>query len=231
MDLIYCAGANPRLTVIAQNAGYLLGIRSDRTDYGFPISFVDIDYKQPDWEMHLRVVGKHAPKYATVPDLSETSVCLADIERAVHQARQLQNYCETVLIVPKVSGQIALLPSSFALGYSLPTRYGAAQYPFWELLGRRVHLLGGSPHAQMEAYRYLSCLGMVLSADGNMAQKMAIRYARFWMAGKWVAHPERGQRKTDLYLDCWLRSCTNIRQQWLSQETMVRPELSGSEGQ
>jgi hypothetical protein len=213
IDIIYCAGANPLFMSIAEPF-CKLGIRSDRADYGFPINFVDIDYKKPNWANHLRVVGKHAPKYATVPDLSEMEVSDADIERAVNQARQLQAYCKIVLVIPKLPGQIALLPPDIAIGYSVPTSYGGAQYPLWELTGRHVHLLGGSPHEQMNLYPYIAAAGTVLSADGNMAQKVAIRFAKYWDQGKWVKHPQHGQGKKDLYLDCWQRSCANIHSQW-----------------
>ena len=217
LDLIYCAGANASLMRIAHEAAYLLGIRSDRSDYGFPIGFVDIDYKKPDFALHLEIVKKHAPKYATVPDLSEREVSESDIERAVKQARQLQAYCETVLVVPKMPGQIALLPSDIAIGYSVPTSYGDAQYPLWELAGRRVHLLGGSPHEQMDLYPYIMAAGAVISADGNMAQKVAIRFAKYWQHRQWLEHPLRGRGIKDLYLDRWKRSCRNIQRSWESE--------------
>lgn len=215
IDLIYCAGSNPRLTQIAYEVGYLLGIRSDRADYGFPISFVDIDYKRPDWTLHLSVVRRHRPKYATVPDLSEECVSEHDVVRTVMQAEQLRDYCEVVLVIPKLAGQIALLPEGIALGYSVPSLYGGVRsIPIWEFAGRTVHLLGGSPHAQMKLYRYLASDGLVGSADGNMAQKMAVKYAKYWDAGRWVKHPEYRQGVEDLYLDCWQRSCQNIQKVW-----------------
>src|SRR5260221_5351149 len=127
MDLIYCAGSNKRLTQIAQDAGYLLGVRSDKLDYGFPISFVDIDYKKPDFTAHLGVVKKHKPKYAIVPDLSELETSEQDIARAVNQAEQLSSYCEIPLIVPKLSSQIPLIPAKWAIAYSIPTSYGGAK--------------------------------------------------------------------------------------------------------
>lgn len=160
------------------------------------------------------MVKRYHPKYATVPDLSEQEVKQADIARAIKQYEALQPYCEIPLIVPKLPGQMALLPDEMAVGYSVPTSYGGAQYPIWELMNRRVHLLGGSPHEQMNYYRYISAIAEVISVDGNMAQKMAIQFAKFWQKGKWVEHPEHGRRKADIYLDCWKRSCANIRQKW-----------------
>lgn len=144
IDLIYCAGANPRLTQIAYEQGYLLGIRSGRLDYGFPISFVDIDYKQPDFEKHREVVARLRPKYAIVPDLSDTSVSEQDVARGVKQAEQLSAYCEFPVIVPKLSDQISLIPGKYVIAYSVPTTYGGAKFGVWKLQGRRVHLLGGS---------------------------------------------------------------------------------------
>lgn len=217
MDRIYCAGANPRLTAIAYEAGYKLGIRSDRADYGFPISFVDIDYKRPDFSAHLEIVKKHAPKYATVPDLSEKVVDERDVFRAVVQAKTIADYCEIPLIIPKLPGQIELIPANIAIGYSVPTSYGGAQYPLWELAGRHVHLLGGSPHEQMDLYPYIMAIGTVLSVDGNMAQKVAIRFAKYWQRRQWIEHPKHGTGEKDLYLDCWRRSCQNISQYWISE--------------
>ena len=40
LDLIYCAGNNKALMQAALDAGFLLGVRSDRSSYDFPIAFV-----------------------------------------------------------------------------------------------------------------------------------------------------------------------------------------------
>lgn len=50
----------------------------------------------------------------------------------------------------------------------------------------------------------------VVSADGNMTQLMATRFATYW-DGDWVKHPARGTNTLDLYLDWWRRPCANIR--------------------
>lgn len=116
LDLIYCAGDNERLTQLAHEEGFLIGIRSGRSSHGYPVHFVDIEYKRPNFEKHLKAVMKHQPKYATVLDLSEKEVSQQDIERALKQYQQLTSYCQIPLIVPKLSGQIALLPQDIALG-------------------------------------------------------------------------------------------------------------------
>jgi hypothetical protein len=214
IDLIYCAGGNPRLSQIAVEEGFLIGFRSDYAAPAHPISFVDVEYRNPNFMAHLETVKKHRPKYATVPDLSEKAVSRDDVARAIQQAERLAPYCEIPLIVPKLSGQLGMIPTEYAIGYSIPTSYGGAQYPLWELSGRKVHLLGGSPRKQLEIYRYLSCFAEVISADGNYAQLMATRFAEFWNGKKWIEHPKMKTGDKDLYFECWRWSCQHIYQDW-----------------
>ena len=214
IDLIYCAGGNPRLSQIAVEEGWLIGFRSDYTAPNYPISFIDIEYKQPDFMMHLRTVAKYKPKYAIVPDLSDKTIDQQDISRVIKQAELLAEYCEIPLIVPKLSGQLELIPDHFAIGYSVPSRYGGADYLLWELAGRRVHLLGGSPKKQFQVYLHLSGIADVMSADGNYAQGQAVKFGEYWTGKKWIEHPEVKTGKKDLYFDCWRWSCQNIMKGW-----------------
>lgn len=229
IDVIFCAGGNEVLMRLAYEAGLLLGIQSGRPSYGFAIRFVDIDYQHPPtFEDHLRVVARYQPRFAVVRDLSERSVDEADIERATNEARCLADYCEVPLVVPKLSGQLALLPDDLAIGVSLPTTHGAAQYAYWELAGRRLHLLGGSPAVQMEAYRYLSGNNRVLSTDGNMAQKVAWS-AGYWEGGRWVDHPLKGTHQPNLAHTCFGLSCCNILQEWRQFVAENSPDPGGCE--
>jgi hypothetical protein len=214
IDLIYCAGGNSRLSLIAHDEGWQLGYRSDKSMGDFPVIFVDIDYKRPNFDKHLEVIKRHRPRYAVVPDLSESVVCQADIDRALEQASQLMPYCAIPLIVPKLSGQIAMLPVDIAIGYSVPTSYGGAQYPLAELKGRRVHLLGGSPKRQMQIYVELQGIATVMSIDGNYAQGQAVKYAMFYENDRWHYHPRKAEGARDLYFECWQWSCRNIYATW-----------------
>jgi hypothetical protein len=180
----------------------------------FPITFVDIDYEHPNFAKHFEEVKRHHPRYATVPDLSDSRVCHKDIDRAIRQAQQLVNYCEIPLIVPKLSGQTALLPRDQAIGYSVPSGYGGAQFPIWELAGRRVHLLGGSPKKQIQAYLHLSAIAEVMSIDSNYAQGQAVKYAMYWKNHRWHYHPKKDAGCRDLYLECWRWSCIHLRATW-----------------
>lgn len=211
-ELIYCAGGNRQLMQSALGAGWLLGARSDKLSYGLPISFVDIHYKHPDWRRHLCYVMREQPRYAVVPDLSETVVDEADVARALAQADELANYCDVPLLVPKIAAQLPLIPARYAIAYSVPSTYGGAQFGPWLLAGRRVHLLGGSPSTQRRIYRYLRGVATVTSVDGNMAQKVLGKLGYWSRSNVWVKAP-RGTP----YMDCWRLSLANIAAMWQAE--------------
>lgn len=228
IDLIYTSANNSRFLDLCQQASWLVGIRSDKYPAASAtrIQFIDVRYTRPDFDRHLELVRRFRPRYATIPDLSERVVSWEDIKRALRQAEALAPYCGAALIVPKLSCQLALLPRELPIGYSVPSRYGSASYPLWELEGRQVHLLGGSPHRQMSLYAYLSCLALVTSADGNMHQQMS-GYGKYWRAGRWVRHPAAGLGDSSVSYECIAWSLRNIRQAWLSLLKFARCPLCG----
>lgn len=227
IDLIYTSGDNALLTQITLDESWLVGMRSDKHAY-VPISFVDVQYKQPNFERHLAMVREMQPKYAVVPDLGDTYVDRSDVLRALHQADDLLAVSPhtIVLIVPKLSGQLPLIPSDFSIGYSLPSNNGAAQYGLWKLEGRRIHLLGGNPHYQIKLYRLYRHSVQIRSADGNMAQKVALKFTKYWENGAWIKHPKATQEKekqvVDLPYECIRWSLRNIRQAWIQQDTPMQ---------
>jgi len=170
--LIYCAGGNKRNMQTAVDLGWHTGARSDDRVYDIhrPLYLLDCHWTQYDWTRHVRVTRTERPMLAAVPDV----LSLDELPRALAQAEELGSYCDRLLIIPKVGGLIAQLPRliagrSVVLGFSVPTRYGATPVPAWEFSGWPVHLLGGTPRAQVRLAHYLD----VVSADGNMAQKIA----------------------------------------------------------
>jgi hypothetical protein len=217
LELIFCAGGNTQLAHIAYECGWHLGIRSDKPTAGYPIYFVDINYRahHPNFDRHLAVVKRVRPVLAVVSDLSDAVVNWQDIQRATRQAERLRNYCQEVLVVPKLAGQIGLLPKDIALGYPVPSSYGRAAYSLSELRGRTVHLLGGCPHLQMALYKAFAGDMHIISLDSNMPLKLATCFGKYWEAGRWVGHPLRYRAIKDLYLDCLRRSLLNIREEWV----------------
>jgi hypothetical protein len=229
VDLIYCAGGNEQLSDIALEEGWKLGVRSDLTSY-HKVDFVDVDYKNPDFEAHLKRVIKERPKYATVPDLSDEHVLRKDVNCALMRYELLKPYCEVVYIVPKLYRQLPMLPLEIPIGYSVPTTYGGAKFTPKSLKNRKIHLLGGSPHAQLDIFKILDSLdNTVLSVDGNMAQRMAIEFCKYWKfggvraTGQWVKYevgkPKQGEAPQ--YFECFRRSARNIKAAWQQITSIV----------
>jgi hypothetical protein len=76
----------------------------------------------------------------------------------------------------------------------------------------------------MDLYKRLDGWAQVISVDGNMAMRIARDFSKYWQHGEWVDHPEKGTPGKSLYLDCWRRSCENIRREWERLATL-QPRL------
>lgn len=215
--LIYCADGNRRFAQIAIDAGYLYGAQLPNTVYFSPY-FVDQNWKKPNRERYINALSEHRPTMASVLDWEYPE----QLPEVLGWAEDAATYVETVMIIPKVQGGISQLPRVIAgkpvrLGYSVPTKFGGTQLHVAEFAGWPVHLLGGSPNAQMMLANYLD----VKSADGNMPALTAMRFAKFWQSKKWVSLIEAdgkrwndGADKTDAPYEAFRRSCVNIMQAW-----------------
>jgi hypothetical protein len=191
--LIMCAGKNPRFAASAMAHGWVYGAQLPGTVYG-SLSFADQNWRTPRKDAYLAALAVHRPALATVLDWEHP----AQYDEIMQWAAECAALVDVVIIIPKVPGTLDAIPqtigaASVRLGYSVPTSHGGTQVPVWEFGTRPVHLLGGSPHKQMDLCHYLN----VVSADGNMASKMAHR-ATFWrkrkgQKGHWVNLHEIGR--------------------------------------
>lgn len=216
-ELIYCAGKNQRFEATAHAAGFRIGVQLPNLVY-HPVYFADQDWKKPNRVAYMAALAQHRPHMATVLDLEQPEQ-LADV---LAWAEDAAAFVQQVLIIPKYCGAVDQIPRQISgkpvvLAYSVPTQFGGADVPIWEFVGWPVHLLGGSPHRQMELSRYLT----VVSTDGNMANKMAHR-GRFWSLekgpkGHWRNLREIGvDLERDNNLEAFRRSCVNIAAAWRS---------------
>ncbi len=208
--LIFCRGRAGRLAGLATSLGYLYGARSDYVSKSTPrcVGLVDVNWKKYDWSKHKAVVKDHNPLLAAVPDVLSPK----DVPRALAQADELIPYCMNCLIIPKASGVIRLIPSDYIIGVSVPSSY--AGYLPWrsELMGRRVHLLGGTPHKQLSLIAtYRRWQIPVFSADGNGVCKAAL-YRKRWSCAKigWIidnrlSYYELVQQSLRDWRDIWVR--------------------------
>lgn len=179
LDLIYCAGGNKRFAQIAIDAGFRYGSRLPDTVY-HALYFADQDWRNPNRALYMNHLKRHTPHMATVLDWEREE----QLPEVLSWAEEISEIVSVIVIVPKVFSGITHIPEiingkEVRLGYSVPTSFGGTQVPIWEFTRRSVHLLGGSPQRQMEISRYLH----VVSADGNMAQKLAVRQCQFWVPG------------------------------------------------
>lgn len=223
-ELIYCANGNPRYAEIAINAGYTYGAQLPGTVYFHP-EFVDQNWKKPDRAKYMAALSEHRPRMASVLDWEREE----QLSEVMGWAEDAAQFVDIVMIVPKIHGSIAKLPRSIGgadvrLGYSVPTKHGGTEVMAFEFLGWAVHLLGGSPGAQMR----IAATGLdVRSADGNMMQKLASSRCLFWRPGKrpfangWISIEKADGEKWNggavdagANYEAFRRSCENIRKAW-----------------
>lgn len=215
--LIFCGGGNPTFARIAISAGYKYGARLPSTVYG-PLYFADQDWKNPDRGAYMVALKKYRPFMASVIDFEISE----QRKEVLSWAEEAAQFVDVVMIIPKVSGEICTLPRQIGkahvrLGYSVPTKHGGTTLHLAEFVSWPVHLLGGSPGAQMRLAQYLD----VCSADGNMMMKMANR-GLYWVGGerkysnRWVSIREiDGERwNGDGNYEAFRRSCENIMRAW-----------------
>jgi hypothetical protein len=220
IDLIYCGGGNKRFYEIATEAGFKYGARLPETVYG-PLDFADQEWRDPNRAGYMAAVAAHKPNMASVIDWEHDDQ-LPDV---LSWAEEIAQWVQVVMIIPKVIGGIARLPRVIGgkpvrLGYSVPTAYAGTPVPTWEFAGWPVHLLGGSPHAQMALAHYMD----VRSVDGNMHQKLATSWCMFWVPGtaryasnRWwpTLREADGERwEGDGPYEAFRRSCDHIAAAW-----------------
>lgn len=218
-ELIFCYGDNRAFAEIAIASGYRYGVRLPEDKPMAPISFADQNWHRPDCRAaYMTTLAIHRPRTATVLDLERKE----QLGEVLNWAEEAAQYCEQVLIIPKAHGVIKHLPrriggADVILAYSIPTKHGGSAVWAGEFTGWPVHLLGGSPQAQM---RWATRFENVVSADGNMHALQAQR-CRFWRAekgtkGHWVQLSEEGdtERGKDAPLRAFRRSCENIQEAW-----------------
>lgn len=227
IELIYCAGGNARFAEIAVRHGFLYGAQLPATTYE-EVYFADQNWRAPDRERYMGAIRR-------LNYLQDARVQIATVLDWEHEwqypfvlawAEELAAIvARAVLIIPKIPGTIERIPDAIGgrvirLAYSVPTRFSRTTVPIEEFGDRPVHLLGGSPHAQMKLIKKMN----VISVDGNYAQKMATRYCQFWTSGNahyaknrwWPTLKEAdGKRwEVDGLYEAFERSCKNIMEAW-----------------
>lgn len=170
-ERIFCANRSHKYAKIAVEFGWKLGNRLPTSNPYKDIYFADQDFKKPEnMPKYVESVKACSPTIATSLDLEHPS----QLDLVMKYSEEISKYVETVIIIPKYTGIIASLPETInekeiRLGYSVPSRYGKTDVPFFEFGTRPVHLLGGSLHAHL----VLSDIMNVVSADANSLMRLS----------------------------------------------------------
>ena len=170
------------------------------------LGFLDIDWKNYSFKRHLAAARETRPKLTVARDITDRRL----VARILDEAEALQEFAETILVVPK-SRSLApdldsLIPDHFLLGYSVPTKYGKCSIPL-SAFTRPVHLLGGRPDVQ----RRLASRLDVVSLDCNRFTLDAT-FGDFFDGDKFRPHPAGG------YETCIRESLRNMNKIWRDYE-------------
>ncbi|MDQ2052971.1 hypothetical protein RBH26_21240 [Natronolimnohabitans sp. A-GB9] len=160
VDVITTVNGGTDTAYAAARSGVMVGIRSNyrRPPRDVQIDFVDWPFTEIDgpddveatFEHHLEVVKRERPKYAVAPDIDEN----VGYNEAVRYAVLLEEFCETVIMVPKSIHPLDV-PDRFRVGMPCQERFGGTPHPWSEYRDcREVHVLGGHPTKQFQAEKY-----------------------------------------------------------------------------
>lgn len=175
------------------------------------IGFLDINWKRYDFSRHLHAVRTLRPFMTVARDIE----CLSQLDTVIKEATILRRYVKHVVLVPKDPRLHRrfdeLLPRSFVLGFSVPTKYGATPLAP-DNYDRPVHLLGGRPDIQRKYATQMP----VASIDCNRFTFDA-RFGDFFDGSRFRPHPAGG------YERCLADSIVNINGCWHGYPAALLP--------
>ena len=194
--LIYCRGGDKTAPKVAAFAGLLSGSRNDYKSYA-QVSMLDWDFSVEwtlkRWNKYLAEIAKHQPLIALIPDyFSDTpqSVMLQQVAEVKEAGA-----CH-VAVCPKFVGAVADIPLDCIIAVSVPTEYAGFLPAASELVGRRLHLLGGHPDQHLYLMRVRYPQNEIFSIDANVSAMQA-GYGKWWSAKRadWIQTPISRQYK------------------------------------
>jgi hypothetical protein len=207
MTILKFVAHSKKAISIAINNGWFPGARytnlRDIKSVSFQkVGFLDIEWKNYDFNKHLNITAATHPKLTIARDVES----IFELDDILKEAEQLKRYASIVAIVPKdirLADRLEeLIPNDFLLAYSVPTKYGGTYIPT-KCFKRPVHLLGGRPDKQ----RLLANKLKVVSFDCNRFTFDAC-YGDYFDGEIFRPHPKGG------YETCLLDSIKNINSLW-----------------
>lgn len=140
------------VTAAVDESAARLGVEAtNNVPDGYAVDFVDYPFTNPRATIddHIARVKAERPRLTVAPDV-EKDVTLSD---AVEIGDELLEYAETVIVVPK-NCHPSEIPDRFRPAVATHQFGSGTPWGVWEY-DRPVHILGGSPNAQLRFGRYL----------------------------------------------------------------------------
>ena len=207
MEVLKFVAHSKKAIVLATENGWFPGarytnLRDVKTVPFQNIGFLDIDWKNYDFNKHIEIAAATKPKITIARDVESIS----ELDNILVEAEELKRYSSLVAIVPKdvrLADRLEeLIPKDFILAYSVPTKYGGTCIPT-KYFKRQVHLLGGRPDVQRNLANELN----VISFDCNRFTFDAC-YGDYFDGEIFRPHPRGG------YERCLEDSIKNINTLW-----------------
>jgi GNAT superfamily N-acetyltransferase len=196
-DVVYCAGGRDENTEIATQRGMYYGSNESHTPTrGQRIYMLDVDFfkfwnmdkvtgeylGEPRWERwpkYLEKAREWKPTIAMVPDYMHPAYRRALVKMAM---QLVEAGVQRPMMCPKFKGAVAHIPEWCLVGISVPSDLAGYLPDPSELVGRRVHLLGGTPAAQEKLMREYLGAGITVTSRDLNPQKAA-GFGSFYEAG------------------------------------------------
>lgn len=166
--VILCKGSSPSIPEVIYKTGMLYGTRHTEKPLLQPF-MVDIQWEKYDWQDYLTKLKAWKPVFVMAPDFMNLEQ-LPDLLTKIQELRDLGIL--KIAVCPKFIGAVQYIPKDCIIGISIPSTMAGFLPPIEELVGKKVHLLGGSPHNQIKYIREGTNF-TVVSTDINMHSKAA----------------------------------------------------------
>lgn len=174
---IFCMGSGQGDTfpTVARKSGMAYGVRSSEKARAWPF-MLDIDWKKITsgkftWAEYMKLVNEYRPIQAMCVDY-ESPEQLPQLNRQIAALRAAG--IMRIMVCPKFDGAVSDIPDDCIVAISIPSDYAGFIPNYDELLGRKIHLLGGTPQKQRKYTLEIQAAGAtVISFDGNSHQRAA----------------------------------------------------------
>ena len=200
-----CSGWN--LDDILQDTIFKKSGRTWRFPKEESVSMLDWDFRRiaisgfdQTWEKHLSLAQENSFEVIMSPDLFSKT----DWDDRIRQYEKLEK-CSDRVVMP-----VHVCPESLDIEVAWPMGVWTRDYvAVWEVQDSVTHLLGGSPHAQLQMAGYFPNLKTI---DGNQIFWCAVRFGKYWDS-RWIS-PEIQLSNEE----CFKRSVNNITEAWRLSE-------------